>query len=86
MAPHNLSSLDAAVSLFPSCTPKISFHCNCFQPSIREAHWGRLSKEASQSQLGDMDLLKGGKAQTVLVQNYIFLPGTSEATHINYAC
>lgn len=85
MAPQSLSSLDAAMSLFPSRTPQIPFHCNCFQPFIREAGWGRFSREVSQSQPGDMDLLQGGKAQTGWVQNYIFFPGTSEATHINYA-
>lgn len=55
MAPHSLTSLDAVMSPFPSCTPRTSFHCN---------GWGRFSKEVPQSQLGDMDLLQGGKAQT----------------------
>lgn len=83
MVLHSLTSLDAAMPLFHSFTLQVSFHCNCFQPFIREAGWGRFSKEVSQSQLGDMD--QGAKTQTAWVQNYIFFPGTSGAMHINYA-
>lgn len=42
--PHSLSSPDAEVAPFPSCSPQISALCNCSQPRQREEGRGEISR------------------------------------------